>query len=125
MKKAYAKAMVGYFKVNNLDINNITEEEMQKAREFAYHEALYATFNTNNWLANQITKFERNADKAGYGSEARMIVESFIPFKRTPLNLIRTGYNYTPVGMATNLYRDLKLVKRGDMSANQLINHMA
>ena len=125
MKKAYAKSMVGYFKAKNLDINNVTEEQMQKAREFAYKEALYATFNTNNWLANQITKFERNADKAGHGAVARMVVESFIPFKRTPLNLIKTGYNYTPLGLATNLARDLTMAKKGQMTANQLINHMA
>lgn len=127
MKNAYSKAMVGYFKKNNLDMNTVTDEQMKKARDFAFAEALYATFNTNNWLATQITEFERKADKKGrdVGAFARMAVESFIPFKRTPLNIIRTGYNYTTLGMATNLARDLYLVKHGKMNANQMINHLA
>lgn len=125
MKKAYAKSMVGYFKVRNLDPSTVTEEQMEKARKFAYSEALYATFNSANFLAEQITRFERMADKAGFGIEARIAVESFIPFKRTPLNLIKTGYNYTTVGLLTNLARDFKKVKAGTMTANQLINHVA
>ena len=127
MKNAYSKAMVGYFKKNNLDLNTVTDEQMKKARDFAFAEALYATFNTNNWLATQISDFERKADKKGrdVGAITRMAVESFIPFKRTPLNIIRTGYNYTTLGMVTNLARDLYLVKHGKMNANQMINHLA
>lgn len=124
-RKAYAKSLVGYFKARNMDPDNVSKADMKKARDFAFAEALYATFNTNNWLANKLTKFERDADKAGYGTVARMAVESFIPFKRTPLNIMKTGYNYTPVGLATNLARDINLVKKGKMTANQLLNHVA
>lgn len=127
--KAYAKSMVGWFKAHNLTPETATPQQMEKAREFALKEALYATFNTDNMLAKAIIQYERYGDKH-FGKVAgkvnRMVVESFIPFKRTPLNLMKTGISYTPIGLVKSVvYDGLIKVRNGDMTANQFINNMA
>ena len=127
--KAYAKSMVGWFKAHNLTPETATPQQMEKAREFALKEALYATFNTDNMLAKAIIQYEKYGDKH-FGKVAgkvnRMVVESFIPFKRTPLNLMKTGMSYTPLGLVKSLvYDGLIKVRNGDMTANQFINNMA
>ena len=126
VSKAYAKSLVGYLKVNNLTFETATAEQMQQAREFAMKEALYATFNSDNWLANQITSFERQADKLNprVGAMTRMVVESFIPFKRTPFNILKTGYNYSPAGLVVNLFTNLHDLRKGRITANTFIDNL-
>lgn len=125
--KAYAKSMVGYFKANNLDPDTVTPKQMEKAREFATKEALYATFNTENQLANAIINYEKFGDKhfGSVGSKVnRLFVESFIPFKRTPLNLVKTGMSYTPLGFIKSVvYDGMWKVYKGEFNANQFINY--
>lgn len=127
LSKAYAKTMVGYFKVNNLSLDTITEEQMQKAREFAYREARHATFNADNklatWLVNANRELAKRHDALGYGGRA--LIESFIPFKRTPLNLMATGARYTPAGLAYTLTNDLAQLKKGKITANQFIDNLS
>lgn len=127
LSKAYAKTMVGYFKVNNLSLDTVTEEQMQKAREFAYKEARHATFNADNklatWLVNANRELAKRHDALGYGGRA--LIESFIPFKRTPLNLMATGARYTPAGLAYTLTNDLAQLKKGKITANQFIDNLS
>lgn len=120
MSTAYAKSMVGYLKANNLDINNMTDEQLKKAKNFAINEAKYATFNSYNKLASDIAKFSQDGSMA-----RRVIVESFLPFKRTPLNLLRTGFRYTPVGLADSMTRQFAQLKNGNITANDWINNVA
>lgn len=120
MSTAYAKSMVGYLKANGLDINTISEEQLQKAKDFAINEAKYATFNSYNKLASDIAKFSNDGSMA-----RRIVVESFLPFKRTPLNLLRTGFRYTPVGLADSMTRQFAQLKSGKITANVWINNVA
>jgi len=127
MSKAYAKSLTGYLKTKGLTFETATEEQMEKAREFAYKEARYATFNSDNKLANYIVEGNRKLlerkDALGYAGHA--IIESFIPFKRTPLNLLATGVRYSPAGLVITMTDDLVKLKKGKITATQFIDNMA
>lgn len=120
MSTAYAKSMVGYLKANGLDYDSMTPEQIEKAQDFAINEAKYATFNSYNKLASDIAQFSSDG-----GIARRVIVESFLPFKRTPLNLLKTGFRYTPVGLAETMTNGFAQLKQGKMTANQWINNVA
>lgn len=128
MSKAYAKTLVGYMKSQNITFENATEEQMEKAREFAFKEARHATFNLDNQLAKAIINYERYGDKhfGNVGSKVnRAIVESFFPFKRTPLNILKTGFDYSPIGLAKTMSYDLYRLKKNQITANQFIDNLA
>lgn len=78
------------------DIKN-NPQIVQKARLFAIEEANVATFNQQNRLA----QFINSGDKK-LGPAYKVIRGAIIPFTRTPLNIAKTGIEYTPgAGMLT------------------------
>ena len=75
---------------------------VEAAKAFALQEAKVATFNQENQLANKITSFDK------MNPAARVIRGAIIPFARTPLNIAKTGLEYTPgLGFVTT-YSDFK-----------------
>lgn len=70
---------------------------VKKAKEFAMQEADIATFNQRNKLAEYI-----NSADTKFGTAGKVIRGAIIPFTRTPLNIAKTGLEYTPgTGLVT------------------------
>lgn len=79
------------------DIKN-NPQVIREATAFAEQEANVATFNQRNQLAEYINKLDNLGE---FGKIARGAI---IPFTRTPLNIAKTGIEYTPgTGMITTL----------------------
>lgn len=79
------------------DIKN-NPQVIREATTFAEQEANVATFNQRNQLAEYINKLDNLGE---FGKVARGAI---IPFTRTPLNIAKTGIEYTPgTGMITTL----------------------
>ena len=99
------------------DIKN-NPELISKAKEYALEEAQRATFRQDSYFANKIAEIERK--NPGYGA----VIGSIMPFKRTPINIAKTGLGYSPLGIARNIY-DAVQVKKGNMDASEAIDHVA
>jgi hypothetical protein len=54
-----------------------------------------------------------------------MAVGAVLPFKKTPINIAKTGLNYSPLGFAKTLTYDAMQVKNGKMEASELIDHLS
>ena len=93
-------------------------EIVSKAREYALEEARKATFRQDSYLANKIYELEHK--NAAYG----VAVGSIMPFKKTPINVAKTGVAYSPLGFARNIYDAVK-VSKGEMDASEAIDHLA
>ena len=96
--------MAQYMKANKLTAKDMYNElggetdALLSAREYAKNEALKATFQDENTLANALSYIEKKLGRPG-----RLIIGGLIPFKRTPPNIIKRGFEYSPFGVANGV----------------------
>ena len=88
------------------DINN-NPQIITDAKNFAMNEAKIATFQQENKIANWI----RDLDNLGKGAE--VIRGAIVPFTGVPLNIAKTGIEYTPV---TGMFKTISDFKKAPSS---------
>lgn len=99
MGLAYRSALSHYMTANNLTpefLSQGTKEANKKlaaARDYSSREALKATYREANTLATALNSLE-NKNVA-----TKLIVGGLMPFKKTPLNIIKRGVEYSPAGL--------------------------
>ena len=120
-KQAFRQTLSEYLTANGIkteaDIKN-NPALVEKAKDYALEEARKATFRQDSYLANKISEIERKNPFLG------MAVGSIMPFKKTPINIAKTGLAYSPLGFARNIY-DAVQVGKGKMDASEAIDHLA
>lgn len=119
LKSAYPKALAEYVTANNLDIKNISDKDLQKARNHAIKQAQEATFHQENKIANLLNTAEK------YNKTTQVIFGGLLPFKKTPMNVAITGYQYSPVGLMTSLVKGGVDLRKGKITANQYIDNIS
>lgn len=116
-KSAFANYLTAHGISTAKDIKN-NPQIIREATTFAEQEANVATFNQRNQLAEYINKLDNLGE---FGKIARGAI---IPFTRTPLNIAKTGIEYTPgTGMITTL-ADMKKAPK-DMKGAVLIDGLS
>ena len=99
---------------------------LNKGREYAKGQAEEATFQQVSSFAENLSNFSynlQNSDKISH-KVAGAIVEGTVPFKKTPINIVKTGVSYSPLQFAKSFTTDLYKVKKGTMSASQYIDNL-
>ena len=98
------------------DIKN-NPELIEKAKDYALEEAKRATFRQDSYIADKISKIEK------HNVFNELVIGSVMPFKKTPINVAKTGLAYSPLGFARNVY-DFVQVKKGNMDITEAIDHV-
>jgi chorismate mutase len=111
----YRKALTGYMIANRLTPGQMTGKVLDKARLVAIREAQRNTFRDASDAANALNKFVRNHPVGG------ILVEGLMPFKRTPINILKRGAEYSPLGLIRAVYR----VSKGQITAAEFIDGVA
>lgn len=119
LKSAYPKALAEYITANNLDIKNISDKDLQKARNYAIRQAQEATFHQECQIASMINTIENK------NNATRVIFGGLFPFKKTPINVAITGYQYSPVGLGFEIVRSGVALRQGKITANQYIDNIS
>jgi len=102
LKKAYQQAMQNYMSANKLSSSDMENSSvLQKAREYASYQAQEATFHQFSELAKRLTEIE---NKGGIAGKA---LEAVIPFKKTPINIAKSGVEYSPIGLVKSITYDI------------------
>lgn len=101
LKLAYQQSLQNYMTANKLNPSDMTGKTLEKARQYASHQAQEATFHQFSALANTLTQIE---NKGGIGGK---LIEAVLPFKKTPINIAKSGIEYSPIGLAKSLTYDL------------------
>ncbi len=121
-KSAFRRSFQEYLTANGIrtqeDIKN-NPKLVEKAKNYAIEQAQISTFQQYSWLANKISEIERKNVGTQIG------VGATLPFKKTPINIAKTGLAYSPLGFAKTLTYDIVQVKKGNMQASELIDHIA
>ena len=119
LKAMYTKALGEYLTANKIDVNNITDKQLAKARNYAVQAAKEATFHQASALA---TALNQMGSKNGI---AKFALDAVVPFKKTPINVAKTGIQYSPVGLMKSAVYDIPKLRRGDITVNQYIDNIS
>lgn len=118
-KQRYSSSLAQYMKANNLTTNDVESKEFIKAQEYAYKEARKQTFQDQNKIAEAIGKFAKT------NKVTQLAVDSIIPFKSTPLNIVRRGVEYSPIGLLTSITKGSTDLKNGKITVNEYIDKVS
>lgn len=125
LKSAYRKAMADYMTANKLTEKDLTagtreaDTKLENARKYAIEQAQEATFHQYSAFASLLNTLE-NKNKFG-----KLAMGAIVPFKKTPINVAKTGIDYSPIGIAKSFTTDLYKLKKGDINVNQYIDNLA
>ncbi|WP_368183799.1 hypothetical protein [Anaerotruncus rubiinfantis] len=124
-KSAYAESLASYMKANGLKTADMVNqfggetEAAVRARNYAVLEAQKATYRDASILAVNFQKFV-NTNKA-----SKVIGEGILPFKKTPMNVLKRGYEYSPVSFLTTFTKGAYDLKTGKITATEWIDRLA
>lgn len=119
LKSAYVRAFSNYITANKLDVKNISDTNLRKARKYAINEAQEATFHQASALASAINQFSARS-KVG-----KAITDSNLPFVKTPINVAKTGLEYNPAGLVYNSVKGIHDLNTGKITVNQYIDNIS
>lgn len=107
MKYHYSRAYARYLKAQKIK-GKVPTEVAEKARAFASQEALEGTYRDANALSdflNNTRKSWANADNKVLAKLSTMMLDTTVPFVKTPANILKQGVRYSPLGLAEGLVR--------------------
>ncbi len=118
-RMTYVNSMTEFLTARRVDVDNIPQDTLEQARTHAINDARRATFQDASALADFIGKIEKK-NKA-----SEIIIGGLVPFKRTPINIAKRGFELSPAGLLKGITYDLVQVKKGNMTATDAIDHIS
>ena len=115
----YASSFVQFLKTRDWDYQNLTDTQRQMASDYAMREAKRATFQDTSKVADALNKLSRQ------NVATEILVESQAPFKKTPINILKRGVEYSPFGIAKGFKELAWDVRKGNMNASQAIDSIS
>ena len=133
LKAKYSTSLAGYLKANGLgaDALNSADEAVQnlvqRGREFAINEAQRATFHEQSTLADALSQFSRSLNESNrkVDNAIGMLIEGIVPFKKTPINIVKTAGRYSPLNIANAVVKGVQAVKSGRYTASEVLDSLA
>lgn len=119
LKSMYVKSLGEYITANKIDIDNMTDAQLSKARQHAIKEAQEATFHQASALATALNQMGRK------NNITKFALDAVVPFKKTPINVAKTGIQYSPVGLIKSAVYDVGKLRKGDITVNQYIDNIS
>ena len=119
LKAGYAKALSEYMTANNLTPDTITDKQLGKARNYAIQQAKEATFHQDSSIASLLNQLS-NKNKF-----SKFILDSTLPFKKTPINVAKAGLEYSPVGLVKSAINDTVQLRKGNITVNTYIDNVS
>lgn len=112
----YKHALAGFLQARGADLNNIDENLLWEARAYAVQEAMKATFNDANSISTALSA-AANKNKA-----LNIAINGVLPFKKTPVNIVRRGVEYSPIGLLKTVVKGSYDLKQGKITASEYID---
>ena len=113
MKINFDSAFAQYCKANGKKVGDLTEEFVQQASEHAYNEALRATYRDPSRLADALARFRKNLNVKATDdatmkvakTAGKVVMDSALPFTKTPINILRRGVSHSLLGLAKGIFQ--------------------
>jgi hypothetical protein len=133
LKNNYAYSLASYLKANGYDSTVFdldtpeTRAILENARAHAIQQALINTYHADSALADFISnrKQELNNGKSIGMRAAGKVAEGFLPFIKTPVNVINNAIHYSPISFLKLASLDVVGIKKGTKTVNDALEDFA
>lgn len=119
LRNAYTDSLAGYMKAQGLAAEDMTGAVLEKARSYAIEQAQKATYRDASALASALNRFTQT------NTATRIIGGSLFPFTKTPINIMKRGLEYSPVGVGKGVWESLVSVRKGTKTMAQAIEDLS
>lgn len=99
--------------------------DVEAARAYAIEEAQRATYRNTTALSEALSKMGRYQGDNQVLRAASFAADAFIPFRKTPANILTTGLDYSPIGLGKGIKEALFDVKSGKCTAANAVDSIA
>ena len=99
--------------------------DVEAARAYAIEEAQKATYRNTTALSEALSKMGRYQGDNQVLRAASFAADAFIPFRKTPANILTTGLDYSPIGLGKGVKEALFDVKSGKCTAADAVDSLA
>ncbi len=121
-----ALAHTGYSLSEMLDgSNKDAVRALNNARRIAIEEAQKATYRDFNAAASMLNRIKRMESGRTSDKVIGVLLEGILPFTKTPINILRRGVEYSPIGIASSIFEAAAKVKSGEFDAAEFIDHLS
>lgn len=124
-RATYTDALAGYIRANKLNTATLIDsagnasKDLEKARTYAINEALKSTFQDESKIATALSKLE------GTNAATKIAMGGLVPFKKTPINVVKRGLEYSPAGLIKAVTKDAVDLKKGTKTAAEVIDDVS
>jgi len=116
----FVSAATQLINAQGIDVNNMTHAQKNAIVEYATQQAQEATYRDASKVADALNQLAR------IGNISRFLVESVMPFKKTPINIFKRGLEYSPAGLLKGVYDIAKSSKnKGSVPASKICDELA
>ena len=100
--------------------------DVEAARAYAIEEAQRATYRNTTALSEALSKRGRyDASDNIVERGISFVTDALLPFRKTPANILTTGLDYSPVGLAKGIKEAMVDVKSGKCTAADAVDSLA
>ena len=99
--------------------------DVEAARAYAIEEAQRGTYRNTTALSEALSKMGRYQGDNQVLRAASFAADAFFPFRKTPANILTTGLDYSPVGLAKGIKEAMFDVKSGKCTAADAVDSIA
>ena len=99
--------------------------DVEAARAYAIEEAQRATYRNTTALSEALSKMGRYQGDNQVLRAASFAADAFLPFRKTPANILTTGLDYSPVGLVKGIKEAMVDVKSGKCTAADAVDSLA
>lgn len=96
-----------------------------QARAYAIEEAQRATYRNTTALSEALSKMGRYEGDNAFLKAMSVAADAFMPFRRTPANILTTGMDYSPIGIAKALKEGILDVQNGNCTAADVVDSLS
>lgn len=98
---------------------------LDRGRQYAKKQAEETAFHQDSKLVSYLSQFSKNLEESGkLGKFGYAMVEGVVPFKKTPVNVLKNGMAYSPANILKNLY-DIRDVYKGNIPIADYIDSLS
>lgn len=96
-----------------------------EARAYAIEEARRATYRNTTALSEALSGLGSYRGDNPWKKIGSFAADAFMPFRRTPANILTTGMDYSPLGLVKAAREGLVDLKRGDAAAADVVDSLS
>lgn len=119
LEKQYKRSFAQIMTARGYTPDTMTAAQRSECMRYAINEAKRSTFHDASKVAEFLNKLEN------INTFSRVAVGGAVPFKKTPVNVLKRGADFSPIGLMEGIYQTTKGVKSGKYTAAQGIDRMS